>query len=469
MVRSNDLEASLASRTTDLEAAREDLDGLRADLAALEAANTEEISRNEALNLALAQARNEIDAASETARLAAARREALEALVADLRSENAEQAETLSTRELALLAAQSATDEQRAALEALQAERDRQGEDLTEAEAALAAAEAERLRQVEELTEAEAARLAEAAAAEALRKRLAESSTELTAMSLRLEEERKRAEETLTLLAAARAARDELAAQQDENLTEAQERAALLATARLELAQEQEISADRARQVELLNQQTTALNSQLQNLQALLDETRAREEAAEIRIESLGSDLNLALAAVASEQRKRADLEEAERRRLEAEAQDLESYRSEFFGRVREILGDREGVRIVGDRFVFFVRGPVRPGVCVAGSARACATVRCGRGHPGNPGGNTARDQLDTTGGRPHRQHSHFRWHLCRQLGTQPGARAFGGQIPHQRRGHPCRSVCLRTDLENISLWTLRIQRRPGPATGGSN
>ena len=39
--------------------------------------------------------------------------------------------------------------------------------------------------------------------------------------------------------------------------------------------------------------------------------------------------------------------------RLEAEAQDLENYRSEFFGRVREILGDREGIQIVGDRFVF--------------------------------------------------------------------------------------------------------------------
>ena len=46
-------------------------------------------------------------------------------------------------------------------------------------------------------------------------------------------------------------------------------------------------------------------------------------------------------------------LEDAERKRLEAQAQDLERYRSEFFGQLRDLLGAQEGVRIVGDRFVF--------------------------------------------------------------------------------------------------------------------
>ena len=54
LVRSTDLEATLAARTTDLETAEADLEGLRTDLAALEAANTETLSQNEALNLALA-------------------------------------------------------------------------------------------------------------------------------------------------------------------------------------------------------------------------------------------------------------------------------------------------------------------------------------------------------------------------------------------------------------------------------
>ena len=48
----------------------------------------------------------------------------------------------------------------------------------------------------------------------------------------------------------------------------------------------------------------------------------------------------------AEEQKRRAELEAAERERLE-------SYQSEFFGRMREILGNREQVEIVGDRFVF--------------------------------------------------------------------------------------------------------------------
>ncbi|NCU21558.1 peptidoglycan-binding protein, partial [Candidatus Falkowbacteria bacterium] len=56
---------------------------------------------------------------------------------------------------------------------------------------------------------------------------------------------------------------------------------------------------------------------------------------------------------VAAEQRKRADLEEAERKRLELETKDLARYRSEFFGRMSELLAGREGVQVVGDRFVF--------------------------------------------------------------------------------------------------------------------
>ena len=346
LAQNTDLSATIAQREQTLAATEE-------QLAALQDENARTISESEALNLALAQAREEIDATTEQARLAAARREALEAMVADLRARNTEQAETISARDLALLAAQSLSDEQKAALEALRAERERLAAENAAAAEELAAAEAERLRQVEQLSEAEAAKLAEAAAAEALRQRLANADTELTAMTLRLEEERRKAEETLTLLAAARAARDELAAQQEVALTDAEERAALLAAARAALAEQTEISTESQRQVELLNQQTAALNQQLRSLQALLNETRAREEAANVRIETLGSDLNIALAKVASEERARAELEEAERKRLEAEAKNLENYRSEFFGRVREILGDREGVRIVGDRFVF--------------------------------------------------------------------------------------------------------------------
>ena len=110
----------------------------------------------------------------------------------------------------------------------------------------------------------------------------------------------------------------------------------------------------------MLSQQVSALRDQLGQLQALLDDAKAREAASDVQIQALGQDLNVALARAAAEERRRRVLEEKERlrleeerKRLEAEAQDLERYRSEFFGRLRDVLGAQEGVRIVGDRFVF--------------------------------------------------------------------------------------------------------------------
>ena len=179
------------------------------------------------------------------------------------------------------------------------------------------------------------------------------TSVVVTAMTLALEAERKKAEETLTLLAAAEAARRQLAGTSETALTAAQRRAAELAQANILLAEQKAISADSQRQVALLNQQTASLRSQLDELQGLLDASEAEEAAAQVQIESLGANLNAALARVAVEERRRAELEAAERGRLAAEAKDLERYRSEFFGRMRDILGAREGVQVVGDRFVF--------------------------------------------------------------------------------------------------------------------
>ena len=83
-----------------------------------------------------------------------------------------------------------------------------------------------------------------------------------------------------------------------------------------------------------------------------------RDIASEVA--SLAGVLNTALARVTSEERRNRQLEEIERQRLEeearrlaAEAQELERYRSDFFGAVRDVIEGREGVQIVGDRFVF--------------------------------------------------------------------------------------------------------------------
>ncbi|MDD9706466.1 peptidoglycan -binding protein [Seohaeicola sp. SP36] len=280
-------------------------------VAELEAEQGRLLSEQEALNLALAQARSEIDAGVEAARLAAARREALEALIADLRAEQAEAQEQVQA-----LTGQVTTLE-------------------------------------DQLSEEEAARLAEAAAAAALRDRLQNADSELTAMTLALEEQRARAEETLTLLAAAEAARDDLQAQLGAQMSEAEREAALLAQAQRLLAEEKDKSTEAQRAQALLNQQVAALRNQLGQLQALLDDSKERESAASIQVQSLGSDLNAALARAAAEERRRRQLEEAERLRLEAEAQDLQKYRSEFFGRLRDLLGNQPGVQVVGDRFVF--------------------------------------------------------------------------------------------------------------------
>jgi len=196
-----------------------------------------------------------------------------------------------------------------------------------------------------QLSEEEAARMADAAAAEALRERLANSDAELTALTLVLEEERARAEETLTLLAAARAAQENLPAIEDLQ-SQLSEREALLAVANAELATTQAQSTAAQRRVVVLNEQLAALRAQLAALENILDESEARDEEAQVQIDALGTRLNTALAQVAAEQRARADLEAAEARRLER-------YRSDFFGRLREVLEGRDGVRIVGDRFVF--------------------------------------------------------------------------------------------------------------------
>ena len=431
---------------------------LSEELEAARAEGADLASERDALSLALATAREEIDETAEAARLAAARREALEALVADLRSSQ----DANSSQVLALQTANT---------------------DLAE-----------------KFSAAEEARLAEAEAARLLRERLEQADSELTALTLSLEQQRAEAEETLTLLAAAQAAeedlnarlaaailqgdtfqrdlavandqsaalqeqlsasqtaleaereklraalassaaerlrlstelqtlrasaedadrqraaleetvqsteaaRDEIAAElatlrqslaeleaenaalrtastdtstireqltaalaakldaeraKAEALTESEERDIMLATANTKLAELEARSSADQRRLAVLNEQIAALRGQLGSLQAIIDDANDREDAAQVQIQTLGNELNAALARVASEERRRAALEAAEAERLREEAErlrqestQLAAYRSEFFGRMREILADQEGVRIVGDRFVF--------------------------------------------------------------------------------------------------------------------
>ena len=480
------------------------------------------IDEQEALALTLAQARDEINLAEQEARLRAAEREALQALIRSLESEKREATKVFED----------------------------QSNEIQELKVAL--------------DDEEAARLIEAAAAAELRRRLKEADTELTAMTLTLEEERKRAEETLTLLAAVDAAKleiednlrqtiialeaanlkignnetelkilEENAQSSDADLEEIkvalaaslarQQRLELelsnlgknisqqavtvkdfneklmlaendLAVALLNLGEERlnwqareaesireignlrsklsdalaarwvsaqsqkeavdnlkrvlaaklvsdklneekvsnfkqkEILLQKAeqqlqeqskklsntsdsllksqRETALLNQQVLELRRQLSSLQSLLTLSEEKDRDEEIQLQNLGNRLNAALARVASEERKKRQLEQslrleieaklneitilnsnlisskvdleraetkaqleedkriklevaefqrlqADRERLKTQATELERYKSDFFGRIRELVEGRDGIKIVGDRFVF--------------------------------------------------------------------------------------------------------------------
>ena len=480
------------------------------------------IDQQEALALTLAQARDEINLAEQEARLRAAEREALQALIRSLESEQREAKKIFEG----------------------------QSNEIQELKVAL--------------DDEEAARLIEAAAAAELRRRLKEADTELTAMTLTLEEERKRAEETLTLLAAVDAAKleiednlrqtiialeaanlkignnetelktlEENAQSSDAELDEIkvalaaslarQQRLELelsnlsknisqqavevkdfneklmiaendLAVALVNLGEERldwqareaesireignlrsklsdalaarwvsaqsqkevvdnlkrvlaaklvsdklneekvsnfkqkEILLQKAeqqlqeqsqklsntsdsllksqRETALLNQQVLELRRQLSSLQSLLTLSEEKDRDEEIQLQNLGNRLNAALARVASEERKKRQLEQslrleieaklneitilnsnlisskvdleraetkaqleedkriklevaefqrlqADRERLKTQATELERYKSDFFGRIRELVEGRDGIKIVGDRFVF--------------------------------------------------------------------------------------------------------------------
>ena len=160
------------------------------------------------------------------------------------------------------------------------------------------------------------------------------------------------------------------------------------------------------RETALLNQQVLELRRQLSSLQSILTLSEEKDREDEIQLQNLGNRLNAALARVASEERKKRQLEQtlrleieaklneitilnsqliasktdleraetkaqveedkriklevaefnrlqAERERLQSQATQLERYKSDFFGRIRELVEGKEGIKIVGDRFVF--------------------------------------------------------------------------------------------------------------------
>lgn len=131
---------------------------------------------------------------------------------------------------------------------------------------------------------------------------------DLAAQILALEALKKRLEEELSIALTA-------SGEKDRQLTEAERR---LLGAQAETAQ--------------LNRQLEELSRQMQTLAELLEISEEKDKQSQATIKALGERLNVALA---------------------GKVQELAQYRSEFFGRLRQILGDRQDIQIVNDRFVF--------------------------------------------------------------------------------------------------------------------
>ncbi len=125
--------------------------------------------------------------------------------------------------------------------------------------------------------------------------------------------------ETLTIM------RRELEATINKQATEAEQ-------SQQALSEERRLTEDAKARADLLTRQINALQEQLASLNQVLEASEKKSEEQQVQIADLGRRLNLALA---------------------SKVEELARFRSEFFGRLRQVLGERSDIRIVGDRFVF--------------------------------------------------------------------------------------------------------------------
>ncbi len=369
----------------------------------------EEVSRFEASRLALASARQEIDEKVELARLAAAKREALELYIEDLKKnlnsisksknelefklsrsqialglayENLDETKSLlsSQKEFNIILESTITDLKEQVIKNSE-EKENFQKNITQKEKIISEKEKEiilsniLIKRLQEdlkinkgkLSETEKNILIEKLALKNLRKKLNESREELEFATLSLEEERKRAIDNLKIIASSEKA---MAMLEEKNLNLFNENNEIrekiidlsdllrLREISLQNLRSQLLKSENQKQISLdkikyLNQETLSLASQLNDLKILLNQFEIRDKETNAQVENLGSKLNSALAQVVIEQKKNAVLEAERIKKLEDEANELKNYRSEFFGNLRQILGNNKGIEIVGDRFVF--------------------------------------------------------------------------------------------------------------------
>jgi chemotaxis protein MotB len=307
-----------SARLEDVEAELEASTDLRARLQEeLQQARQTIATDKESLEVQLAQLiqlRRDIEALTET-------RRSLDLEVAEMTAllEAAEQAKTAATQEIARLADR---------VETLQGARERSEQLAAE------------LRATQDESSARERRIAELAALlqdeRAGREQLSASAEELQQAREQLLLELSQVRDRSTELEARLASEEERTTLAQTELEQRDVRIAELlrsaARSEDELATEQTLSREALNQVDVLNRQINALRVQLAALEQALDLEQQRTEEQQVTIADLGGKLNLALA---------------------GKVEELSRFRSEFFGRLRQLLGERPDVRIVGDRFVF--------------------------------------------------------------------------------------------------------------------
>ena len=332
---SSELQSSLASR-----------ESLASQLAALS-------EQQESLSSQVSSLADERDSLTNQLAALLSERDELARLLASEQDETGRLTALLGESEQAQAQLRSDLSERDTALAAIQALLEENRQALAESQQALAASEEELAasREAQSLTQAEL---------ETIRQALAARNAELDAERARLEAalarmstDQKKLEEALALIAAGKvdledayatieadkakietqlaeiailkSLRDDLAEQLKAAEAAGQEQSEAL-------AEQQQLSEEAQIQISLLNQQLAALRQQLTTLSEALELAEAENEAQQVQIADLGKRLNVALA---------------------SKVQELARYRSEFFGRLREAIGNRQDIRIVGDRFVF--------------------------------------------------------------------------------------------------------------------
>jgi chemotaxis protein MotB len=328
--------AGLRARITDL-AASADAGGRRLD--GLEARLNEALRRAES---ATGDAAEQLRRLAESGRALAGERDARSAA----ERQGRENAEALAREREARGNAERVGRETAAALTAERSARTTAESRLAEAGTALARERETRAAAERDLRDSRGALETARQELAALRRRIDEANAALAAAQQRLDQMRAEIEGLNTTVRADRATIEARVAELAQLSADVRRLSALREELQRQLAEEQNrrggaetAAAEQSRlseaaraQVALLTRQLNELRTQMQRLADALGASEARDRDQEVQISTLRSQLNAALA---------------------ARVEELTRYRSEFFGRLRDALGDRPELRIVGDRFVF--------------------------------------------------------------------------------------------------------------------